>query len=60
MVFDVDDTIWVMDLQQVTMWQVADVDINYNRISDVGSMLRLEYGHHADVSPDDSSIVFHL
>ena len=58
LVFDVDDTIWVMDLQQVTKWQVADVDVNYDRVSDEGSMLRLEYGFHADLSPDDSSIVY--
>ena len=60
LVFDVDDTIWVMDLRQVRMWQIADLDLNYNRESDAGSMLRFEYGFHADVSPDGSSSVFHL
>ena len=40
------------------MWQIADLDLNYNRESDAGSMLRFEYGFHADVSPDGSSIVY--
>ena len=59
MLFDADDTIWVMDLPELTMWQVADVDLNYNRLSDSrDSMLRLHYGFHADVSPDGSSVVY--
>ena len=60
LVFDVDDAIWVMDLQQVRLWQVADVDHNYSPSSypPRGSMIRLLYGFHADLSPDDSSIVY--
>ena len=58
LVFDVDDTIWVMDLHEVTMWQVADVDRNYNRTTDAGSIWRFAYGFHADLSPDDSSVVY--
>ena len=54
LVFDVDDTIWVMDLQQVRLWQVADVDHNYSPSSypPRGSMSRLLYGFHADLSPE--------
>ncbi len=59
LVFDADDTIWVLDLERGDLRQVADVDHNYQRLADSpGSIARLLYGFHADVSPDGSSIVY--
>ncbi len=59
LVFNDDDTIWAMDLKDSKLQQVADVDLNYQRLVDrPESMLRFLYGFHADVSPDGSRIVY--
>ena len=59
LVFDADDTIWAIDLERGGLGQVADVDHNYRRLVDSpGSMLRILYGFHADVSPDGSRVVY--
>ena len=59
LVFDLDDTIWVLDLESGDLRQVADVDLNYKRLVDPrGSGRRFLYGFHADVSADGSRIVY--
>ena len=59
LVFNDDDTIWVLDLESGDLRQVADVDLNYERLVDPPrSSIRFMYGFHADVSPDGSHIVY--
>ena len=59
LVFKDDDTIWVLDLESSDLLQVADVDLNYERLSKSRSSGgRFLYGFHADVSPDGSRIVY--
>ena len=59
LVFNNEDTIWTIDLEGGNLQQVADVDLNYQRLVDQpGSMLRFIYAFHADVAPDGSRIVY--
>ena len=57
LVFDVDDTIWTLELDDVLLRQIADVDHNYNPLYSSGGV-ELLFGFYADVSPDGSRIVY--
>ena len=57
LVFDVNDTIWTLNIEDTQLQEVADVSQNY----DPGKSPRTsapKYGFYADVSPDGSRIVY--
>ena len=48
LVFDIDHTIWTLDIKDARLQQVADVDPEHE----------MDFGFYADVSPDGSRIVY--
>ena len=56
LVFDIDDTIWTLDVEAARLMEVADVDPDYEPGDD--DFLRFKFGFYADLSPDDSEIVY--
>ena len=58
MVFDVDDTIQVLDLEGATLLQVADADPDYPESGSSRRGYEFLFGFYADVSPDGSRIVY--
>ncbi len=57
LVFDVDDTIWTLDIEGARLLQVADVDLDYEP-GGYSDNSRFLFGFYADVSPDGSRIVY--
>ena len=58
-VFDIDDTIWTLNVESAELNEIADVDSDYMRLD--GSTTypqRMAYGFYGDVSPDGSHIVY--
>lgn len=58
LVFDMDDTIWTLNIEDVRLRKVADVDLNYDPTVRSSWGYKLLYGFHGDVSPDGSRIVY--
>ena len=58
LVFDIDDTIWTLDLEEARLMEVVDVDPDYEPGDEASYMYRFKFGFHADVSPDGSEIVY--
>ncbi len=58
LVFDLDDTIWTLDIEGARLQEVADVDSDYRSHVRGEGYYRFLYGFHADVSPDGSRIVY--
>ena len=56
LVFDVDDTVWMLDVEDARVLRVADADKNYGD-GNLNLVDKFWYGFHADVSPDGSRIV---
>ena len=54
--FNIDDTLWVVDIEDSESQKVVDADANYSTFGHSGP--RFLYGFHADVSPDGSRIVY--
>ena len=52
LVFDIDDTIWTLDIEGARLLQVADT------VPDDDRYANAYFGHYADVSPDGSRIVY--
>ena len=57
LVFDIDDTIWTVDVTSGKLRAVADVDADYRYLR-TGIGYRFLYGFYADASPDGSRIVY--
>ena len=55
--FDVDDTVWMLDVEDARVLRVADADKNYGD-GNLNLVDKFWYGFHADVSPDGSRIVY--
>ncbi len=60
LVFDVDDTIWTLDVESGLLQQVADADADYDYESSARGEghFKFIYGFHADVRPDRFRIVY--
>ena len=58
LVFDIDDTIWTLDIEGARLMEVADVDPDYESGDDDTYGYKYKYGFHADLSPDGSEIVY--
>ena len=58
LVFDIDDTIWTLDLEEARLMEVVDVDPDYEPGDEASYRDRFKFGFHADVSPDGSEIVY--
>ena len=57
LIFDVEDTIWTMEVEGGWLQQVADADSDYQGFGR-SSGYKFLYGFHADVLPDSSQIVY--
>ena len=58
LVFDVDDTIWALNVENGLLRQVADADADYESSAMRQGSRKFNYGFHADVRPDGSRIVY--
>ena len=60
LVFDQNDTVWVLDIEGSSMWMVADADSNFMAPTRIATDYahRFVYGFYADVSLDGSQIVY--
>ena len=58
LVFDIDDTIWTLDIEGARLMKVADVDPDYEPGDDDSYRYKFNYGFYADLSPDGSQIVY--
>ena len=56
LVFNIDDTLWVFDIEDSESRKLVDADADYMTFGESG--YRFLYGFHADVSPDGSRIVY--
>ena len=56
LVFDIDDTIWTLDVEAARLMEVADVDPDYEPGDD--DFFKFNFGFYADLSPDGSQIVY--
>ena len=57
LVFDVDDTIWTLNIEHTRLREVADVSLDYHPAKSSRSSAP-KYGFYADVSPDGFRIVY--
>lgn len=55
LVFDIDDTVWTLNVGSGQLREIADADMNYDRRKGGHKFL---YGFYADVSPDGSQVVY--
>ena len=58
LVFDIDDTIWILDIERARLMEVADVDPDYESGDDDTYRYKYQFGFYADLSPDGSEIVY--
>ena len=58
LVFDIDDTIWTLDLEEARLMEVVDVDPDYEPGDEASYSYKFKFGFHADLSPDGSEIVY--
>ena len=58
LVFDIDDTIWTLDVEEARLMEVVDVDPDYEPGDEASYRYRFKFGFYADLSPDGSQIVY--
>ena len=58
LLFDHDDLILALDIEDAEVREVADADVDYQEGGTYHGTYRFEYGFYADVSPDGSRVVY--